>query len=269
MRVIAIDWSGARVNAEKQIWLAEVVDGRLVRLENGRGREAITDHLIAEAERDPQMVVGFDFAFSLPMWFLAANEPGGAPDLWALVEGEGEEWLRACRPPFWGRPGMRRPVMSAEFRHADRAVPKTGGVQPKSVFQIGGAGSVGTGSLRGMPSLRRLRDAGLSIWPFDPPGWPRVVEIYPRLLTGIVVKSDPVARAAHLTEHQPDLPAGLRRLAAADDSAFDAGLSALVMAEHLDDLATLPELAAPQLVLEGVIWHPRWREDPTPVGAAR
>ncbi len=70
MRIIAIDWSGARQNAGKTIWLAEARDGRLARLENGRDREAIADHLIAEARRDPALVVGFDFAFSLPAWFL-------------------------------------------------------------------------------------------------------------------------------------------------------------------------------------------------------
>ena len=268
MRVIAIDWSGARQNAGKGIWLAEARDGRLARLENGRDREAIADHLIAEARRAPALIVGFDFAFSLPAWFLDERGLAGAPDLWALAAREGEAWLGACEPPFWGRPNKGRPALIEHFRWTDRAVPKTGGIAPKSVFQIGGAGAVGTGSLRGMPTLRRLRDAGFSVWPFDPPGGPRVVEIYPRLLTGRVVKSDPAGRAAHLAAHQPDLPRHLRQQASDDDSAFDAALSALVMAEHPGDLAALPPLASPRLRREGVIWHPRWREDPTPEGAA-
>lgn len=268
MRIIAIDWSGARENAGKHIWLAEVSDGRLVRLENGRDRETIANHLIAEAKRDQEMVVGFDFAFSLPMWFLDDRRLTSALELWKRVEGEGEEWLRACQPPFWGRPGMRRPIMKAEFRHTDRAVPKIGGIQPKSVFQIGGAGAVGTGSLRGMPILRRLHNDGFAIWPFDPPGWPRVVEIYPRLLTGAVIKSDPVERAAHLIRHQPGLSGTLRRVATDDDSAFDAAISALIMAEHRDNLTTLPALTSRQMLLEGVIWHPHWREDPLPADAS-
>lgn len=268
MRAIAIDWSGARQNAGKTIWLAEARDGRLVRLENGRDREAIADHLIAEGRRDPALVVGFDFAFSLPAWFLDERGLAGAPDLWALAVREGEGWLRACAPPFWGRPGKGRPPLIEQFRWTDRAVPKIRGIAPKSVFQIGGAGAVGTGSLRGMPTLRRLQDAGFAIWPFDPPSGPRVVEIYPRLLTGKVVKSDPVERAAHLTEHQPDLPGELRRMASDDDSAFDAALSALVMAEHLGALAALPALASRRLRREGIIWHPRWREDPAPQEAS-
>ena len=38
-------------------------------------------------------------------------------------------------------------------------------VRPKSTFQIGGAGAVGTGSLRGMPHLLTLREAGCAVWP--------------------------------------------------------------------------------------------------------
>ncbi|MEX0750548.1 MAG: hypothetical protein WD359_07030, partial [Dehalococcoidia bacterium] len=61
-----------------------------------------------------------------------------------------------------------------------------------------GAGAVGTGSLRGMPMLHRLHAAGMHIWPYDDPGYPLVIEIYPRLLTGPVRKSSPQARARYI-----------------------------------------------------------------------
>jgi hypothetical protein len=57
-----------------------------------------------------------------------------------------------------------------------------------------------------MPYLSQLSDAGFSIWPFEPPGWPLVIEIYSRLLTGELVKSDPEAR----TEYLADLAARYR-----------------------------------------------------------
>jgi hypothetical protein len=41
-----------------------------VRLENGRTRTEIVEALVAEKERDPHLMVGFDFAFSLPAWYL-------------------------------------------------------------------------------------------------------------------------------------------------------------------------------------------------------
>ena len=107
-----------------------------------------------------------------------------------------------------------------------------------------------------MRLLHRLHAAGFSIWPFDPPGWPRVVEIYPRLLTRAVNKSSAAARAAHLDARHPELGADLRRRAASSEDAFDAAVSALVMARHLDELIVLFPTTDPQDRLEGLIWHP-------------
>ena len=232
-RAVAVDWSGALAGARRKIWVAEAAGGRLTRLENGRTREEVAEYLVAEAGRNPAMVVGFDFAFSLPAWFLEERGMGGAAELWNLAEREAEGWLARCEPPFWGRPGKGRPVLELgrdHFRRTDLNVPGTGGIRPKSVFQIGGAGAVGTGSLRGMPVLGRLSGAGFSVWPFDAPGWPRVVEIYPRALTGRVIKSDERARRAYLRRHFPEHPADLLERAASSEDAFDAAVSALVMA---------------------------------------
>ena len=214
---------------------------------------------MAEAGRSPELVVGLDFAFSLPAWFLEQRNLKSAQELWALADREAEAWITACRPPFWGRPGTRRPDLEAHFRWTELDAPATAGIRPKSVFQIGGAGAVGAGSLRGMRLLHRLRAAGFSIWPFDPPGWPRVVEIYPRLLTGPVNKSSADARGAYLATRHPELDAGLRLRAAAGEDAFDAAVSALVMAGHLDELITLPAATDRQAALEGLIWHPGGR----------
>lgn len=272
MRVIAIDWSGARTGAERRIWLAEVVDDRLVRLENGRSREEIAEHLVAEARRDPKVVIGFDFAFSLPQWYL--DEHGfDARGLWEhLSGGAAELWLSRCEPPFWGRPGRRRPALGSDrdhYRRTEREVKDKTGFRPKSVFQVGGAGAVGTGSLRGMPILRRLKDAGFSVWPFDPPGWPRIVEIYPRLLTEAVRKSDAAERAPYLSARHEVLDDRLRERAASSEDAFDAAISALVMHRYLGDLFALPVIEDRQTLLEGMIWHPSWRSAALDAGVAR
>jgi len=115
VRLIAIDWSGMLEGAQRNIWLAEVVEGRLTRLQNGRSREQIADHLIQEAERDPRLVVGFDFAFSLPSWFLDARGLRRAADLWEWVTDEGERWLAACDSPLWGRPAVAVPSCRSTF----------------------------------------------------------------------------------------------------------------------------------------------------------
>ena len=51
----------------------------------------------------PELIVGLDFAFSMPEWFIANQEVSSAPDLWSLVEDRSEIWLKDCLFPFWGR----------------------------------------------------------------------------------------------------------------------------------------------------------------------
>lgn len=202
------------------------------------------------------MIVGFDFAFSLPAWFLEERGLQSAQELWALADREAEEWLARCEPPFWGRPGKGRPVLGPgrdHFRRTDASVPSTGSIRPKSVFQIGGAGAVGTGSLRGMPILHRLATAGFSVWPFDPPGWPLIIEIYPRLLTGPVNKSNAAERDAYLSARHDILDSDLRVRAVSSEDAFDAAVSALVMSENLAGLYSATDR---QTILEGQIWYP-------------
>lgn len=259
MRVIAIDWSGARTGAARKIWLAEANHSGLVRLENGRNREQIADFLLAEANRDPNMVIGFDFAFSLPAWFLEERDLASAPELWALAACEAEEWLANCEPPFWGRPGKRRPdlgPMQEHMRRTDVDAPDTGGIRPRSVFQIGGAGAVGTGSLRGMPILHRLAAEGFSVWPFGSTSLPLVVEIYPRILTGSVNKSSASERMAYLSRYRSELPRELHERAASGEDAFDAAVSALVMWRSFEDRVRLTAPQDQRTMLEGKIWHP-------------
>jgi hypothetical protein len=261
MRAIAVDWSGATHTARSHIWLAEAIQpGQLLRLEAGRDRDELCAHLLSLPTDG--LVIGLDFAFSFPAWFLEHLGITSAADLWSHVTCHGEAWLAGCEPPFWGRPGRRRPTLELPaLRRTDRAVPSTSGIVPKSVFQVGGAGAVGTGSIRGMPLLRRLHAHGAAIWPFTTGGTPILVEIYPRLLTGPVHKSQRSARSDLLAARYPDLGSGHRELAVASEDAFDAAVSALVMIDYGADLTTLPTEANSILRMEGRIWHPRWRED--------
>ena len=140
-----------------------------------------------------------------------------------------------------------------------------GGIRPKSTFQIGGAGSVGTGSVRGWPALVRLREAGFAIWPFDVPASPPVaVEIYPRVFTGPVVKSSASARADLLDARYPALPPRLRDHAVASEDAFDAAVSALAMSSHEDELRALPRVDDEMGRREGRVWTPTAVHDVMP-----
>lgn len=251
MRVVAVDWSGKRQRPEEAIWIAEVRDGQLTGLENGRGREQVAGHLIALATRGGELAVGLDFAFSFPAWWCRRRGWTSAPEVWAAIESEGEDLLAACKDPFWGRPGRRNPHPP---ERALRETERREGTGAKSAFQIGGAGSVGTGSIRGMPLLRRLAEAGFGIWPFDP-DWPRVLEIYPRALSGPVRKSRWAERHAYLFERFGAQPDALLERAAGSEDAFDAAVSALVMSEHAEALRAEPEGGRTER-LEGRIWLP-------------
>lgn len=256
-RVIAVDWSGAVGGGQDTIWLAEVIAGELTALESGRSRADVIERLIELAAFDPNIVVGFDFAFAFPHWFAESRGLTEVGGVWELAAKEGETWLRDCQSPFWGRPGKTKPSLPSHLRDTDVRVGRQFGGQPKSAFQIGGAGAVGTGSIRGMAHLLRLRDAGFSIWPFDPPRRPIAIEIYPRLLTGPVVKSNWEARSLHLATNFSTLSTELRTRAASTEDSFDAAVSALVMWRHAADLALLSVANEPIELIEGRIWAPQ------------
>lgn len=266
---MAIDWSGRRGPDQRRfLWLAEAVDGELVRLEGGRTRAELIELLITEADRDPNLIVGVDFAFSLPAWYLQQRQLTPR-QLWALLADEAltpamrqlglTRWMNRPELPFWitGEAHARlAPGQSLRRTEQEVRVP---GVQPKSVFQLVGAGQVGRSSLYGMGALHRLVSAGFRIWPFEASGLPLVVEIFPRVLTGPVRKNSPTERERYLgtVPMRPDL----RPVAAGSEDAFDAAVSALVMAARVEELRTLP--GAPGYELEGRIWQPR---DPLSLG---
>ena len=295
-RVIGIDWSG-RVDVAGQrrhiyagIWTKLGREKPTVQLENGRTREEVADWLIELARESPRMVVGFDFCFSFPAWFVRdEHQSANAPAFWQRIvsEGHAERWLArgGSDSRFWGKPHKRPAEFSGENLHRmlratdidhkiiahipeveRQALVK--GITPKSVFQIGGSGSVGTASLRGFSTLLRLREAGFRIWPYDKPKLsgknprPLVVEMYTRLNTGAVHKSNPAARAAYLLRKRREDPAyaSLSRTVLAkartSEDAFDALVSTMVMAERRASFATLPRPRDPLHTIEGWTWAP-------------
>lgn len=264
LRVLAADWSGAESETEQRskIWLAEAAGGQLVDLRGGWTRASLAAHLLREAKRDPTLVVGLDFAFSFPRWFLDREGVRSAPALWERAGRDGERWLHDMRPPFWGWGGSHDPNGEKGFRATEIAL-RRAGFRPKSAFQVRGGGTVGTGSIRGMPVLAALRSkGGFVVPPFDPPGFPAAMEIYPRLLTGRVARGrrhhDGAGRerADCLDREFPGQPPRLRTEAVDSDDAFDAAVSALVMDAHRAELISMPAATGPREALEGRIWAP-------------
>ncbi len=296
-RVVAVDWSGDKGPGQRKkiwagVWTAST--GR-VTLECGRSREELMAWLVELAAETPQMVVGVDCCFSFPAWFLEEHGCRTVVEFWRHVAaGHGERWLaRECSDArFWGvagsmrsgkRPlefsgeGLRRMMRETDFENKvaqrveggdkERAA-KMFGITPKSPFQIGGSGSVGTGSLRAMPFLLRLREAGFRVWPFDGACFlgaepkPLLVEMYTRLLTGSVAKSNEDARKEYLRvkRKQDAAYAGLtqRVLAKAlgSEDAFDALVCCLEMVRWRGEFAELKATGNAVLRLEGITWRP-------------
>ena len=299
-RLVAVDWSGDKGPGQrKKIWAGvwtSSARGRIagggVILEAGRTREELTEWLIELAAETPAMVVSMDCCFSYPAWFLREHGCATVFDFWQHVAaGHGERWLgTACAEVerdlrFWGRPHKRPAEFCGEgyrtmMRRTDwenkiaqgleggdpERAAKMRGITPKSPFQIGGSGSVGTGSLRAMPWLARLHAAGFRVWPFEDAALdsqPLLVEMYTRLLTGPVKKSNPEARRVYLKARrlaEPELYGKLARevltKAQSSEDAFDALVCCMEMLRHRDEFAGLRGTKNAELRLEGITWRP-------------
>lgn len=299
-RLVAIDWSGRMdvAGQRRHIWAGiwtQHADGRTtVKLEAGRTREEVAAWLIELAAETPAMVVSVDCCFSYPAWFLVEHGCKTVFDFWEKVSaGYGEQWLaRECvgvtrDERFWGKPHKRPAVFCGDglktmYRLTDwdnkiaqameggdaaRAA-KMKGITPKSPFQIGGSGSVGTGSLRAMPFLLRLREAGFRVWPFESARLdakkpePLLVEMYTRLMTGAVAKSNEGARLAYLKVRKKNdavyggISRGVMAKALASEDAFDALVSTMEMVRHAEEFAGLKATKDAALRLEGITWRP-------------
>jgi len=167
--------------------------------------EALLNRLISEhRKRGDRVLVGLDFNFGYPagtaarlkldgspwsaMWkFIAANIVDKADNtnnryqvaakinrlmtdeawpMWGAPAKQAQRWLTTTKPPAGS--GADIP----EFRATEDAVRK-GRLQPKSVWQMHGAGAVGGQTLVGIPMVRRLLESlgpSGAVWPFGT-GW--------------------------------------------------------------------------------------------------
>ena len=169
------------------------------------GEKLLASILADHRKRGDQVLVGFDFNLGYPagtaarlklaedqapwraMWkFIAANVVDKADNtnnryqvaakmnrlmtdeawpLWGAPAKQAQRWLTTTKPPQ-GSGDI------PEFRATEIAARK-GKLQPKSVWQMHGAGAVGGQTLVGVPAVRRLLEslgpAG-AVWPFGT-GW--------------------------------------------------------------------------------------------------
>ena len=165
-------------------------------LESGRTREELIGWLVELARETPRMVVGVDCCFSFPAWFLRGawvrdgvrvlGEGGGGARVRSGCIGSarmgGSGGLRGVarngkRPEeFCGEraaaddaaDGLSRTRLRCARRVAMRSARRRcRGLRRRVRFRLAGVGAWGRGSLRAMPWLMRLREAGFRVWPFE------------------------------------------------------------------------------------------------------
>jgi hypothetical protein len=115
------------------------------------------------------------------------------------LAGKGPFWGCPKRAPRDGLPSLKTVDYAglglAEKRRVERENPPA-----KPVWQLLGAGSVGSQALLGIPVVHRLAQAtGAAIWPFETPRDLTLAEVYPSLLARAVAASgDPIPDRAQV-----------------------------------------------------------------------
>lgn len=210
-RVLIVDWSGGNDRGaspkKDAIWAAFAGEDA----QYFRNRQVFEAWLIEALETERaagrRVLLGFDFPFGFPTgiaahvtgstdpfalwdWFAARIEDAPkannrfdvAAQMNALFDGVGPFWGNGLARDIDGLPrkGLARSSTAPEKRAAEQ--------QAKGAFplwQLAGAGAVGSQALMGMPMLARLRthfQAELSVWPFEDKDTAiRVIEIWPSL----------------------------------------------------------------------------------------
>jgi len=217
--VVMVDWSGGNdrgaTPCKDAIWAGVARAGVVedpVYLRNRQVAEAwLADRFGAERAKGRKVLAGFDFPFGYPSGVAERITDRADPfALWHWLEARIEDspkrnnrWqvaadMNALFPgvgPFWGngtktdvdglpRKGRSRQGHGAQdWRQMERAARGS-----FSVWQLAGAGAVGSQTLMGLPVLARLRRRfGACVWPFEAPeGGLVFAEIWPSLINGAV-----------------------------------------------------------------------------------
>ena len=249
-RVIVVDWSGRaapspRRESKDAIWIGQC-DSAGESQSYHRTRTEAEAFLHAQLAEGGRQLVGFDFPMGYPSGFaerLTGTASARALHGWlARRINDGPDNLNnrfeiaaainqalGGAGPFWGCPkGRPRPYLPslktvdyialglAEKRRVERENPRA-----KPVWQLLGAGSVGSQALLGIPVVHRLARAfGAAIWPFEPLSALTFAEVYPsdayaaRLWAALDTETGPDAL---LTRAESDLMAIEEQLAEVTD----------------------------------------------------
>lgn len=219
--IVTVDWSGGNAKGIKPsagaIWASVMRNGIQDLPHYFASRQAVEPWLEAiietELSANRRLMIGFDFAFGYPT--NAAERICGSPDplaYWDWLDARITDDLKDNNRfdvagdinamfdgigPFWGN-GLQRDIPHLPRKGLARSAH---GFDEKrlveqrargtfSVWQLSGAGAVGSQVLMGLPVLSRLRHhfAGqITVWPFEPLDKPvALVEIWPSLFKSTI-----------------------------------------------------------------------------------
>ena len=265
-----MNWSGQAdiAGQRRAIWTATARDGALTSLATGRDRREAVGAVLDALAAEPATIVGLDFAFSWPRWYLDARGLGEAEGAWEQAATLAPLASRDLPRPFWGagiRP-LREAGLDAReaYRVTEQAADAASAgarVEPSTRAATGPSASSRSAGCRSCAICWR---AGAAVWPFDAPAGtaPVVAEIFPRMIARGLAPPSAGRGAAFRARVVGALPeAALGRVAGARDrtlasqDAFDAAVSAIALSR--DPAAGLTAPAGEPVCREGWIWGVR------------
>lgn len=226
-RYLMVDWSARSVSSPKKpsadaIWWAEASQDGTASPVYCRTRtdavEQIAERIADVLDQGERILVGFDFPFGYPagvaervsgrpkakaMWDWLADrvedQPNNANRRYEVAseinrayDGIGPCW---GRPATWNHPDVptHATVRLGNNHPPERRLAEGRQANTKTVWQLAGAGAVGSQVLLGLPALKRLAEhprlkGRIAFWPFDigfgvPKATCVIAEIYPSLLS--------------------------------------------------------------------------------------
>ena len=229
-RVMIVDWSGRAARSPSReskdsIWIGMSEAGRDLPPAYFRTRSEAEAWIADRLFEGGKQLVGFDFPMGYPKGF--ARRLTGRDDAISLHRWLAErisdridnsnnrfEIAEAINRhlggagPFWGCPKgwpgpnlpFRKTVDYAALRLSEKRRVERENPPAKAVWQLMGAGSVGSQALLGIPVVHRLASAtGAAVWPFEAPRDLTLAEVYPSLMSGPVAASgDPIPDRAQV-----------------------------------------------------------------------
>ena len=236
--VIIVDWSARATTSPAKpskdaIWIG--VHGKAQVTEHycrtrSSAETQLTAILDAEAAAGRRALVGFDFPMGYPAGFAKRlTGQAQAAAIWAwlaaritddahntsnrlAVGGQINTLFKPLAGPFWGRPQTHdiaglpftkavdyKAINLPERRAVEHLLPSA-----SPVWQLMGAGSVGSQALTGLPMIHRLAQRpNCKIWPFQHPDTDLVLaEVYPSIISQAVKRS--IARSIAPDTEIPD-----------------------------------------------------------------